>query len=350
MAETSFIYVDSVLAILAFVTNILILIAVVNTKFGMAGFRKLVINLTVGDLYISIMNMASIIYQFYLSYLSYDEEMALDSNQNQSFTMVMVRCTANLIRTLKLVGFFANLLNLLGMSADHYFGIVYPLRYKVVVSNRSLNIFIVAIWILAFVVAFGDLPFNIANYYNTQVNAEDRADRQEKLGLSINRLSKELKELREQSQEMKWQSVTFLPDNPNNPLSPEIAIEKKQVKKFNFNQLFNFDFVFFIVRINETKSELIKLFALMLDEEMSPSTSNTCFLFPNAQSGKMWFEITIFILSFLCFIFLSCFYGFMLRDVSASAASSGPELRTKKLVVTTLMFLCAFFIWYVPFL
>ena len=106
--EGGFLILDGCLLVLSLVGNILALQGVYMTRFRLTGYRRLLISLVVGDLYLCAVHL-------------------LDKG-NQLMVAASLsgccRCSTFFIRSLLLVGVFANLFNLCGMSVDHYIGIV----------------------------------------------------------------------------------------------------------------------------------------------------------------------------------------------------------------------------------
>ena len=122
-----FIFFDYAVVFLAIIANIIVLHAVVASRIGLSGYRRFLISLTLSDLYICFVNVLTFCYQIWMLY---------------STTSSAEKCGANFLRALQLAGFFANLLNLCGMSVDHFVGIFYPMQYRYVSFTLSKAIYL----------------------------------------------------------------------------------------------------------------------------------------------------------------------------------------------------------------
>ena len=66
-------------------------------------------------------------------------------------------CVTWLLRALRITSHLIALLNLLALALDHYFAIVKPLDYPILMSRKRANILIVGFWILACFLGASDL-------------------------------------------------------------------------------------------------------------------------------------------------------------------------------------------------
>ena len=148
--------IEASVAGLAVAVNLLALAAVINCKIRLPGFRRFLISLTSGDLYVALVHVLTIWFQVFSGNTT--EEPLIDHPY--------FKCGANVLRTLQLAGFFINLLNLCGMSLDHFVGIAYPLKYQRWMTGTMSRITVVSIWIFSFALAFMDIPINILLYRN----------------------------------------------------------------------------------------------------------------------------------------------------------------------------------------
>ena len=65
-------------------------------------------------------------------------------------------CVTIILRALRVTSHLITLLNLLGLAVDHYFAIVRPLGYPILMSRRRANALIVVFWVLAGVLGLSD--------------------------------------------------------------------------------------------------------------------------------------------------------------------------------------------------
>ena len=114
----AFVLFDYAISLIAVFSNFLVLGGIVRAKFSLKGYRRFLISLTISDLYICIVNLLFFFLQIALVVIVDDHAVA--------------ECALQILRSLQLFGFFANLLNLCGMSADHVMGLLYPLQYQYV--------------------------------------------------------------------------------------------------------------------------------------------------------------------------------------------------------------------------
>lgn len=125
-ADLYFAYFDATIVGLGFVANVAALVVVPQCRFQMAGYRRFLISLTVGGLFTCIINALLLGHDFYSRSLISVNKFA----DNQPLSQLkLFQCIGNILRTLKLSCFLVSLLNLCGMSLDHYIGIMHPMRY-----------------------------------------------------------------------------------------------------------------------------------------------------------------------------------------------------------------------------
>ena len=129
-------YFDLTVALLAMVANIFVLIALKKNqaKFRQRqGYRSFLVSLASCDLLGSCINVIAMLFQIF--------------NTFPSFVPSFFKCIGNALRTLQLVVFFINLLNLSAMSVDQFFSVVYPIKYRQVMSLKIIKTVILVIWL-----------------------------------------------------------------------------------------------------------------------------------------------------------------------------------------------------------
>ena len=120
-----FAYYEVTIITLAIFINCVVLSAVIRCHLSLPGYRRLLVSLSIGDLYICVVHGLTLAY--HLLWLNVKERQNLEA-----WLSVLRPCAGIVLRDLKLLGFFANLLNLVGMSIDHFVGCVYPVKYQIV--------------------------------------------------------------------------------------------------------------------------------------------------------------------------------------------------------------------------
>ena len=102
-----------------------------------------------------------------LLYLAHQESSGLFASQAQETCIIL------LLRSLRITSHLITLLNLLGLALDHYFAIVKPLDYPILMSRKRANGLIVGLWILACLLGLSDfyIPKPLFSYCNSQLLA-----------------------------------------------------------------------------------------------------------------------------------------------------------------------------------
>ena len=101
----------------ALIVDTTALIVVILCSFQLAGYRRFLISLSAGNCYTSLVNLFVLLHQLAAS--------KYGNIQERDFEMA-----GAILRTLKLTGFALALLNLCGMSFDHYLGIFHAVKYR----------------------------------------------------------------------------------------------------------------------------------------------------------------------------------------------------------------------------
>ena len=112
-----FVIFDYLISLLAVFGNLIVLDAICRSHFSLKGYRRFLISLSLSDLFMCLVNVLLFVFQISPFFES----------DSQFF------------RSLQLVGFTSNLLNLCGMSTDHAIGLLYPLKYNYV-SHPFLHV------------------------------------------------------------------------------------------------------------------------------------------------------------------------------------------------------------------
>ena len=167
---------EILVTILAILANAIVLPALVYTQGILPGYRRFLISLSSGDIYISVIHLMSLFsHNFMASSLPSKIELPTNVNDNVDDKSMInlvddpnfnyslhifktnlsglfhlmndldfsqnkiepqepwpLLCINDIIRTLKLCGFLISLLNLVGMSIDNFIGVYFPVKYHYV--------------------------------------------------------------------------------------------------------------------------------------------------------------------------------------------------------------------------
>ena len=315
-----FLYFDYCVVAIAIVVNIFMLVAVIRARITLVGYKLFLISLTTSDIYVCLVNIFSMIYQAIT-------QQKFVRDRVSSFIL----CGAKTLRTLQLAGFFASLLNIVGMSFDHFFGVAYPMQYRAIMSMRKVRIVVFIIWIVSFSLAFLDIPINIIIFKQQQGNKEAMAPVPRRVvrdGEGFSTLSGDNSDVT---------LPTYEDFNPFDSFFEDLKNYGNNFQSIENNSMAPRP------RKNGTLS-LIEIVEMLREEERAAAEmADMCSFF---SLSKMWFEICVVVLVMICFLVLIMVYSVILRKVSNRMAT-GKSQTNKKLIITTVILLGAFVIWFV---
>ena len=198
-------------------------------------------------------------------------------------------CFAYSLRVLQLVGFFNNLLNLCGMSVDHFIGVAHSINYRSIMTTRVSTMIIIAIWSTSFSLGLFDLLINI---FMRQQEVQTRSDFIENMVYAFNTST-----IRSSRQKLSKQAEMLLS-----------LVETEQ----NFN---------------------------------TESIASTICL--TNHKFRMWLEVSVLVLGLSSATFLTILYSLVVRSVASNYEDSQAKRKLIfKLIGTVAMLLTAFLVWY----
>ena len=172
------IFFDYTVIFLAIILNILALVGTVKARFVLTNYRRYLISLVISNLLICLVNVCLFINHILVVF-----------NETRGFSGFQ-NCIACFQRSSLLFAIFANLLTLIGMSIEHFIGIVssllnflcllnrnktlttnfffkfqmHPLKYCTITEHPLSRWSIAWVWIIAFALGYGDIAISTIIY------------------------------------------------------------------------------------------------------------------------------------------------------------------------------------------
>ena len=151
------------LCLLALITNILSIIAIVNIPKKLTTHLKLIVSLGLADIFIVISVLLHIMNRIFNTPLSY-------LGVNSPSDRLACACIAAIINSINIFAFLVSLLNLQVMAVDHYIGILHPWCYRRnFLSKTNVYIILSVIWIISAFGGFSNFLFGYPGYKNKEV-------------------------------------------------------------------------------------------------------------------------------------------------------------------------------------
>ena len=129
------------LSLIATVANLMTIVTIVMAK-SKAPYFRLILNLAISDLTISLSTIAFFIHKI-LSPVNLDDTYRL--------------CMFLVLKNMNNIGMIISLLTLMGMAIDQYIGILYPFRYQSLMSKKRSYFMIILFWVISILCGFSDL-------------------------------------------------------------------------------------------------------------------------------------------------------------------------------------------------
>ena len=136
------------LGVLAIVANVMSLLALYHIRNRLNSRYRLIISLTMSDLFIG----ASVVLHSVNRVMN-----PLWLTQGSDVHRIASSCSLVLLRALNTTALNISLLNLMGMSIDHYIAISRPLHYPKLMCESRVRCMILALWAVAGVCGFSDV-------------------------------------------------------------------------------------------------------------------------------------------------------------------------------------------------
>ena len=130
----AFFFTNLVVLSFGLILNLFALSAVIKTPFGLTSYRGLLISIAVSDLFFCCICMG--FYSVDASWMLINSGGATSTSTSSNANP----CTYVIFRGFLLSSVFVTLFSLIGMSVDHFIGIVHPLWYRYVRSPRSRDL------------------------------------------------------------------------------------------------------------------------------------------------------------------------------------------------------------------
>ena len=144
-----FILYDYVISLIAIIVNLAVLRSVIKAKIKLKGYKYFLASLGFSDLFLCLVNVALFITEGFRVYL-FD-----------------IQCWGQIFRSLGMSGLIVNLLNLSGMSFDHFIGICHPFRYNRLMRRSTVRIAVIILWAFALLLGSAEIPMATV-FYLTQ--------------------------------------------------------------------------------------------------------------------------------------------------------------------------------------
>ena len=147
-----------VLGTVSITLNVIILLSLYQVQNRLTTHCRLIISLAVSDM---LVGTSVLLFKVNKAFNpQYDE------GEGPYFARTVAKCAAVIIKALTNSGLIATLLNLMMMACDHYFAIMKPLHYPLVMTKSKVVCVVLALWTVALLLGFSDFfsPYNQHHY------------------------------------------------------------------------------------------------------------------------------------------------------------------------------------------